>query len=553
LLRRLSVFAGGWALEAAQAVGATPLSPAERRWPSEQSGAEAAGDEGLAVLQLLAQLVNKSLVVAELQPGVEARYGLLETIRQYAHDKLLETDEGEALHRRHLQFYKQLAETLEGEIRGTNEAAVLNRLETEHDNIRAALEWAIAKGAEADTDNDVDAALRLGGAIWLFWQYRQYWSEGSVWLGKILVLPGAQAHSLSRAKALNGLTFLTRYRRLPGLRPIGLVYGSRYRPHPDSSLPICEESVSLLDEAEESMSLWRELDNPRQTGYLHALRTLGETAYHAGDKTRGRALMEESLALAQAAGDNVDIAWSLFNLGTFAHEEGRQEAARALYADSLAHLRQAHFPTGIAYQLNVMALQALAQQDWATAQPLIEESLRLWHDLGDRRGLAAALESAGLEEWSRGQFEHAVLYFTESLELAEAMNAQGQAAEAISGLAWMNLHLGDPGSARQHFLQHLRLGRENNWPGSVISSLAGFSALAEALGQLARAVQLFSVAETRRLELNLDWDTLLQAETRRLQAALRKQLDEAAFEPAWAAGEKMTLDEAVAYALEADL
>jgi predicted ATPase/transcriptional regulator with XRE-family HTH domain len=528
LLRRLSVFAGGWTLEAAEALG---------------------GEEA-EVLELLMQLVNKSLVVAERQPGAEARYALLETIRQYAREKLLETDEGAALSRRHLKFFMRLAEALEGEIRGANELAALNRLETEHDNIRAALEWAISHSVGDGAAIDADTALRLSGAIWLFWHYRQYWGEGHNWLSKILALPGAQARSLARAKALNGLTYLTRYWRLPASSPIGLSYAARYRRHPDSSLPVYEESVSLLHEAEESMSLWRELENPRQEGYLHALRTLGETAYHAGDQTRGRALIEESLGLAQVAGDNASIAWSLFNLGLFAREEGRPEAAWTLYAESLAHHRQAHFPTGIAYQLNAMAWQAIAQQDWAAAQPLIEESLRLCHDLGDRAGLGGALNTAGAREWLRGQYDRAGLYFTESLEVAQAINLQGQAVEAVCGLAWMSLHLGDHLSARQHLLQHLRLGRENSWPGSVISSLAGFSALAEALGQPARAIQLLGAAETQRMRLNLDWDTLLRAETGRLQAALRNQLDETAFAEAWAAGEKMTLEEAVGYALQ---
>jgi predicted ATPase/DNA-binding SARP family transcriptional activator len=500
LLQRFSVFAGGWTLEAAEAV---------------------CREADLDVLDGLTQLVNKSLVVAERQPGADARYFLLETIRQYAREKLLDTEEGDRLRQRHLQFFVRLGEALEPEMHGPGLIAALNRLEAEHDNLRAALEWAIAMGADAGAD--AVAGLRLGGAVWGFWNNRSYLSEGREWLGKILALPAAQAHTLPRAKALNGLAFLT-YLQL----------GS-------------EASLTLH---EESLSLWRELSEPCQVGYLHALRLCGDVTYDTRDKARGHALIEESLALAKACGDKIEIAWSLFNLGMLAQREGRMEAARAIFAESLALHRQAQLPNGVAHLLNAMGWHALIQEDLAASQPLVEESLRLFHVLGDKFGLANALNIVGNSEWMRGHHDRALLYFTECLELAREIRAPGQMANATYHLGWLNYHLGNRPQARRYFLQALSLVRQNNWPEAMAYGLAGFASSEEAEGRWARAVQLLSTAEVQRAALDFEWDTLFRNEIKNLQDALRRHLDEAAWAEAWATGEKMKLEAAVAYALQ---
>jgi predicted ATPase/DNA-binding SARP family transcriptional activator len=493
LLRRLAVFAGGWTLEAAEAV--------------------CGGD--LDLLNLLTQLVDKSLVVADCPPGAEPRYFLLETIRQYAREKLLDTPEGEDLRQRHLQYYTRLAEMLEPDLRGPGLIAALNRLEAEHDNLRAALEWGITA--------EVVTALRLGGAMWEFWNKRSYWSEGRELLSKILALPQAQAHTLAHAQALNGLAYLTYIQLGPG-----------------PSLPLLEASLSL----------WRELGDPSQTGYMHALRVLGDVVYQSGDKDRGRALIEESLALARASGDKVQIAWSLFNQGLMFHGDGQMDAAQAVYAESLALHQQAQLPAGAAYLLNALGSHALGRADWDAFQPLIGESLRLFRDLGDKAGLASALHLVGLAQWMRGQRDHGILYLTESLELSREIKAPYRIAGALLGLGWLSVQSGYLDRARQHFLQYLNLAREQDWPVALVYSLVGFAALADAQRQSARAARLFGAAETHRAKLNLAWDAFLLPEVQRLEAGLRETLEPAAFAQAWAAGEQMTLEAAVGHALQ---
>ena len=182
LLRRLSVFAGGWAFEAAEAV--------------------AAGDgiHTYAVLDLLPQLVDKSLVIAEEQRGA-VRYRLLETIRQYARDRLQEAGEAERTRDRHLTYFLQLAEEAEPKLRGSEDRLFLVRLEEEHANLRLALEWGLTPSARGD------AALRLSGALTWFWWLRSYHDEGRRWLARALAAtpgPVGAAHEGASRRGMAG-------------------------------------------------------------------------------------------------------------------------------------------------------------------------------------------------------------------------------------------------------------------------------------------------------------------------------------------------------------
>lgn len=161
LLRRLSVFSGGFTLEAAESVCAGE------------------GIETKEVLSLVTHLVDKSLVKTEEEQGVEMRYGLLETVRQYARERLLEADELESVCARHLDFHVGLMAQAWDAIGGEDEAVWLERLEREHDNVRAALSWAL------ETER-IESALRLAKTLWVFWNVRGYRSEGRIWLKRVL-------------------------------------------------------------------------------------------------------------------------------------------------------------------------------------------------------------------------------------------------------------------------------------------------------------------------------------------------------------------------------
>jgi predicted ATPase len=185
LLRRLSVFMGGWTLEAAESVCDNPN-----------------------MLALLIHLVDKSLVAVDLEHGEEPHYYLLETIRQYAREKLAEGGENESIRNRHMKYFCQLVERFEPGLRGPDQVILLDGLERELDNLRAALEWSL--------DHGVSTGLRLVSGLKWFWHLRSHWREGADWLDKLLRVE-AETHSFRsdsesdafyRAKTLLAVTFL---------------------------------------------------------------------------------------------------------------------------------------------------------------------------------------------------------------------------------------------------------------------------------------------------------------------------------------------------------
>src|SRR5215216_666932 len=252
LLRRLSVFAGGWTLEAAEAICA---------------GERLERDE---VLDLLTQLVNKSLVISDHESEAEARYRLLETIRQYARERLVEAGGGEKVRDRHLAYYLKFAERTEPELRGPHQIAWLDRLEKEVDNLRAALEWAL--------DVNVEAGLRMASALLWFWHIRSGKSEGIDWLERALSAavrewdsaPLPPTRALIRGKALNAVGSLM------------VMHGSSERGR---------------ELSEESLELHQKLGSSGQQGIAYALWNLAQAAANDEDIERAKTLSEKSLRL----------------------------------------------------------------------------------------------------------------------------------------------------------------------------------------------------------------------------------------------------------------
>jgi predicted ATPase/DNA-binding CsgD family transcriptional regulator len=319
LLRRLSVFAGGWTFEAAEAVGAGD------------------GVQTYAVLDLLAQLVEKSLVLAEEQHG-SVRYRLLETIRQYAREKLAEAGENARTRDRHLAYFLRLAEEAEPKLRGAEDRKAVEQLEEEHDNLRAALEWSLTPAQPAE------AALRLSGALTWFWWRRGYHDEGCRWLARALAAtPDPPA---ARMKALHGAGWLAHHRR---------------------------DSATARELLRESLGIARELNDPWTVAW--ALHALGRVAYFDNDAATARALGEESLAMAEAVGDDWLIAWALHLLGLAAYIAADYPMARAYYMRSLVIRRQLGYQEGIGILLALMGLVALREGDLIQAHTLYREAL----------------------------------------------------------------------------------------------------------------------------------------------------------------------------------
>jgi predicted ATPase/class 3 adenylate cyclase len=376
-LQRLSVFAGGWTLAAAEAVCAGE------------------GIEKRDVLDLLTSLADKSLVVPE-QEDAQTRSRLLETVRQYARDRLEDTGRSTAVQVRHRDYYLALAEEAAPKLRGAEQLMWLRSLEEEHENLRAGLAWSLA---EAETGG----GLRLCGALQRFWGIRGHLSEGRQWCTRVLCKAGAEERTRERAYALNAAGALSYYQgdhpaaralyeqSLAIRRELGDRFGIAASLN-NLGIVVCKQGDYPAARAlyEESLAINRELGYP--FGIASSLVALGDVTIDQGDYPAAKPLLEESLAIRRELGDRLDIASSLGSLGNVALNQDDYPAARGLYEESLAIRRELGDRFGIAGSLNDLGNVVCKQGDYPAARALYEESLAINRELGDRSGIPYSLE-----------------------------------------------------------------------------------------------------------------------------------------------------------------
>jgi len=381
LFGRLSVFAGGWTLEAAEVVGAE-------------------GDtEQADILDLLSRLVEKSLVVAETTGIGGVRYRMLEPIRQYAQEKLEEEGDGEEVRRQHASFFLALAEDAEPRLRGPEDVDWLERLEVEHDNMRAALSWARERG-EAGLD------LRLAGALWRFWEAHGHYSEGRRWLEKALEKNGG-ASGAARAKALEGFGWLV-YRT-------GEI---------DRAVAVGEEGLKLSHQAELGGAVAAEL-----------LRLLGWTAWAMGDFGRAKRLLEESLGLSWDSDDRFGVADSLLMLGSTVGSLGDPKREKQLHQEAVALCRELGYTSTLATSLFSMGYRLLMEGDYEQGETLMEEAATLYRERGYKGGLQYAVDNLGWAALLQGNHQRARTCYRESLTLCKELGDKLVASESLGGLA----------------------------------------------------------------------------------------------------------------------
>jgi predicted ATPase/DNA-binding SARP family transcriptional activator/DNA-binding CsgD family transcriptional regulator len=382
LFCRLSVFAGGWTLEAAEIVGA--------------EGDTEQGD----ILDLLSRLVDKSLVVAEATGGGGVRYRMLEPIRQYARENLVEGGESEEVRRQHASFFLALTEEPELRLRGAEDVEWLVRLEGEHDNLRAALSWALERG-------EAELGLRLAGALWPFWEAHGHYSEGGRWLEEALE-KDVQASAAARAKALEGLGW------------------SMYRQgDTDRAKAIAEEGLRLSDEG-------------GLGGVVTAdfLCMSGMMAKVQGHHERARELLDESLRLSREADDKLRIAHSLLILGITMDGQGDLKRATELYEEGIVLSRELGYAAILARFLLSLGYTLLREGDYGRGAALNEEAAALFRDRGYKGGgLELVLDNLGLAALLQGDHERARTSYEESLVLCKELGNMWIASESLEGMA----------------------------------------------------------------------------------------------------------------------
>jgi non-specific serine/threonine protein kinase len=372
LLQRLSVFAGNWTLEAMEAICAEETA---------QGGGE--GGAGADVLGVLTQLVNKSLVIAEEQDE-EVRYRLLETIRHYAHEKLVDAGQVEEMCRRHWEWYLRLAEEAAPKLRGMEQGVWLNRLETEHDNLRAALGRLLSAG-------EGEIAARLAGALWQFWATHSHFSEGRHWLDAIL----ANRRSLSTSAQSKVL----------------LVAGELARWQGDY------ERARVLHA--QGLTLHRTLGDNQ--GIAESLNYLGWVAVYQGDQEQAAKLCEESLALYRELGNKQGVASSLLGLSVVAQFRREYKRAAALCEESVTLRRELQDQSFLIYSLVNLTMATTLQGDYERAMQACREALAVSQALGHKNGLAFSLEAMAGIAGAQGQAERAAKLFGAGQALQDAI------------------------------------------------------------------------------------------------------------------------------------
>jgi predicted ATPase/DNA-binding CsgD family transcriptional regulator len=488
LLCRLAVFVNGCTLAAAEAI---------------------AGSAALPVLDGLSALIDQSLLQQREQEDGEPRFLLLETIREYAWERLTESGEAEASQRAHARYFLALAEQAEPHLRSAGQKTWFDLLANEHENLRAALRWFAEQ-------QDAESVLRLGGALWWFWWVRGYVSEGRSFLEPMLQT-SEQVAPLIRARALNAAGTLA---TLQG----DLAQAER----------LCSESLALFRALKDTQ------------GVITSLWMLGYVGVEQSNYARVKAAQEEALALARQTHNTWGIAYSLEGLAAAAFNQGGYLQARPLLEEGLATARASGDTEGISRLAWLLGLVMFTLGEKERAHTALEESLTLSRHVGDKRGIAYSLIISSYLSVIEGNHPPTHAWLEESLALLKEIGDRRGIAWALYGQGWLALVQQAPMEARRLFEESLMLLQElgHKWFMSLcVEGLAGAIALQ---GNAAWAARLWGAAEAFRKEAGASLPSVAQPMYAPLMDVARTQLGDIVFAALLADGRKMSLEAALA-------
>src|SRR5262245_10541780 len=381
MLRRASVFAGGWTLEAAEHV------------------CSGDGIERREVLDLLTSLSDKNVVVAETQGDV-TRFGLLETLRHYAQERLRGSGEDETVRDRHVEHFLGMAARLLDQRQTDSELqAKLIWLDKEHDNVRAALAW-----CEATPGRSVKG-LGLAGELHWFWRMRGHYGEGRGWIARLLAIAPDAEREDAHASAF----------------------------HADGALAYLQGDYAAAEARHrEALAIWKQLGNYR--GVARSLNSLGNIAHASGERSAARGLYEDAVAIAREIGDRRSISMGLHCLGTVAYAAGDYATAQALLEECVSVSRD----IGVwraAVALSTLGDVRLAQGDLAAARSILLEALKGQRELGDKPGIAKTLIALAIVSHHSGNVPAAKSHLSEALDIVPT-------GDALCHVTWLDAFAG---------------------------------------------------------------------------------------------------------------
>ena len=503
------------------------------------------------VVEVLTGLVNKSLVLVERQAqGRSTCYRLLETMRHYARERLAESGQATNVRSRHLDRAVTLAREAQTGLDGPDQAAVLDRLEAEHDDLRVALAWGTSGG-------DPEPALRLATSLGRFWEVRGHLSEGRAWLEAALTAGGGGDWPGLRAVALNWAAVLAQHQGDYGAARGLYEHSLALRRRLDDRLGTAAALVGLGNLAalqgqlasaraqfEESLAIGRELEEPQVVAA--SLTNLGWVAHGRGDLRGARTFYEEALAVRRKLGDHHGTAMVLANLGDLALQQGDLDTAHALQTEGLDLRRQLGDRSGVADSLTALGCVALARGDRPTARTLHSQGLAERRRVGDRPGMPASL--AALAELARldGDPDTAAELLEEALAVATELDDRHCVTLSLLHLARVARDQGDP--SRADALYRQAMPNEASPTDSTATWLEGLGAIAVADGHPERAARLLGAADALRQAIGTPLPAHEAADRNDTIAGCSAALGEEQFRAAFDAGVALSLADAVALA-----
>lgn len=466
--------------------------------------------EDVEVFELLAQLCDRSLVILD-QTGPELRYRLLETVRQYGRDLLVEDARSSTLYSRHLDYYVSLAEASEPKLKGRDQLPTLALLEREYENLRAALE----RGTSGEGSEQV---MRLASNLALFWWRQGHLAEGTEWCLRATATPTGQKRSILRARVLNGAGLLTSFQG---------------------------DCLTARSYFEESLEIHLELDD--RTHLAETLCGLGFACFFLDDYEGAQRYGSEAYAAAVELGDAWYTAWSVYFLGIIARVQGDYDGAIRSYEEGIAIYRKLGDRIGASYPIYDIGLAEYYRGNLEAASRYLTESLAIRRETNDVWGVSESLFGLGLVAIGQKDSDRARERLLESTAIAREIGDKTRIAICAHWLGQVALVSGDVPEAIRLTGESFEIYKalEDRW--GLAHCLAGYASLAARVGDWEKAVRLWSYADQLRDEIGSPLPPMERAQREEQLTAARAALP--GFEAAFLEGRRLELQEALALAV----